>query len=119
MNGQATEDGLWLADGRALPWSDVYYVDWTARGARLATSAGVVDVSRADGEAVERHIAPWEAERDAWAREVDVRRRLDWAGVTTGTLAVSRQRWAVKLVPGFFWLMAAGFLWLFRHERDV
>jgi hypothetical protein len=107
MKGRVTEDGLLLASGRRLPWSDVYYVDWTERGARLATAAGVVDVSRDDGEAAERVIAPWEAEREAWAREVDVQRRLDWAGVTSGTEAVSRQGWGAKVLPGCFGLFAA------------
>ena len=104
MKGRVTEDGLLLASGRRLPWSDVYYVDWTERGARLATPAGVVDVSRDDGEAAEREIAPWEAERDAWARDVDAQRRLDWAGVTSGTQAVTRQGWGPRLFAGMFWL---------------
>lgn len=105
MQGQVTDDGVRLSSGRQLSWDQVYYVDWTAKEARLATAAGVVSVSRADGDRAERRLAPWEAERDAWVREAGEQRRLEWAGVTSGKSATARQGCATPAVVLLLWVL--------------
>ena len=110
MRGQVDDNGVVLAGGRRLGWDHVYYVDWTASDARLATAAGVVTVSRADGDRAEQAVAPWEAERDAWAREASEARRRDWAGLTSTSSLTSRQGWGYTFLVGFLWLIPPGLL---------
>jgi hypothetical protein len=85
--------GLRLTSGRVVPWSDVYYVDWTAAGARVATAAGAVEVDRADATRAEQRVAPHLAQRDAWVEGLDDEARVRLTGVRHAVTLVSRQGW--------------------------
>jgi hypothetical protein len=109
MTGRASDDGLTLANGRRVAWDDVYHIEWTAKAALVACVAGVVRVSRADGEAIERRTAPWEAQRDAWAAGASEEQRRHWAALPEGDMAVSKQRWG-PTVGAASMLLFAGLL---------
>jgi hypothetical protein len=107
MRGRLTDDGLVVADGRQLGWDEIYHVAWTADAALAATAAGVVKVSREAGDVIERRIAPWEAERDAWAEAAGEEQRRRWAALPAGDQAVSEQRLGPTLNALSFWIASA------------
>ncbi|HAZ62050.1 MAG TPA: hypothetical protein DCZ72_00335 [Armatimonadetes bacterium] len=80
MQGTVTDQGLTLADGRRVGWSDVYHVDWTEKEAVIATAVGMVHTARADGLRAEAKIAPWEAQRDAAMDAADPLTAAEWTG---------------------------------------
>lgn len=97
MRGTITDDGLTLTNGQDLPWSDIYFVDWTKHCAILATRQGAVRVSREDGARAEAAIAPWEAARDAAVEAADPETVATWTSAPPGLLREEDR--AFRLVP--------------------
>ena len=62
MSARLTEDGLVTGDGHRLPWDQILALDYTRRGAWLATTRGLIWVKRAVAAEVERRIEPWRAD---------------------------------------------------------
>ncbi len=93
MQARVAADGLVLAraEGQALvPWAEVFTIEWGRRSCWVATSQGMVRVDHDTAEAIERRIAPWEAERDACIESLPAEHRAGWLGLRPGeTLLVA------------------------------
>lgn len=86
-------DGEVRVNRVALPWDQVYGVDWAEDGAYIATSRGVASATAADGAAIEARLAPWEAERTAWVDDQRPGARRRWLGPGGGRGAVTVRGW--------------------------
>ena len=81
MAARMTEDGLVTRRGRLIGWDELLGVHFTLKGAEVLTTSGSVAVDRDTGLAVEQRIAPWEAERAAWAEAQTEQTRAGWLGL--------------------------------------
>ncbi len=86
-------DGLIVRRWRRItvvPWAEVFFIDWRRRRCWVVTAQGAFSVDRATAEAIERQIAPWEAERDAWVESLPAEHRAGWLGLRPGEQWVGR-----------------------------
>lgn len=121
MLARVTETGLKPRWRPEIPWSDVLCVRHVAADRALVyTVRGTVKVDHATAAAVEQRLAPWEAERAAWAAGLSDEQRADWLGLGPGdavTLKVNRAGRVVGLVVlvamafGLGVMLAAAGLW--------
>lgn len=117
MTCSLTGDGVRLADGRALPWSDLFHIEWTADSAVLASAAGMLEVDRKTAVVVEQQLAPWEPQRDAWLDAVSPAERAGWAELAPGERLELPSTWPRTLL-GAFGCVAAVALFARGYDPD-
>ncbi len=97
------EDGQVYVDAVAVPWAEVYAVDWGGEHAYIATSRGVGRVTAEEGRSIEQRIAPWEARRDAWVEARPDRERQRWLGSTTRRGVLVTHGWRRPGARSLYW----------------
>ncbi len=119
MRATMSEDGLRTRRRGLVPWDQVFAVRYRRRGGLVYTAAGVFLVDLATAQRVEQRIAPWEAERSAWAESLSPAQRAEWLGIGTGdSIELKANRTGLVVLGAVFGAMLVAMLLVAAATRS-